>query len=235
MLVDNGLTGPGPIFGRMMADSLQAAGVTVVLNATATPNVTDVSRLVGRMKAERVDTVTGAIAPDLLAVLMPAFRAADLPLKVVLPLAGYDPVLLARLGTVLAGVTVFVDFVPFELNTPAHRTFLAAMVQYSPQMQPPNQQTAISGWVAADMFIRGLREAGSCPTRAGFIRGLRGVHDYDGGGLLPRPVDFSTNLGRLNTCFEFARISDDGRRYIPLQPSLRCGNRLGSPGEGAAG
>ena len=101
------------------------------------------------------------------------------------------------------------------------------MTRYAPQIQPPNQQSAVDGWLTADTFIRGLQAAGPCPTRSAFISGLRAVHDYDAGGLLPKPVDFSTNLGRLSPCFEFVRISDDGHSFIPLRPSLRCGNQLG--------
>jgi branched-chain amino acid transport system substrate-binding protein len=76
------------------------------------------------------------------------------------------------------------------------------------------------------LFIRGLQEAGSCPTRADFIRALRNVHNYDGDGLLPAPVDLSTNLGKPSKCLEFVRISDDGRSFVPLRPSLRCGKLL---------
>ncbi|ADP80821.1 ABC transporter substrate-binding protein [Pseudofrankia inefficax] len=225
-LVDTAYSETAPIFSRQMSDSLQSAGVTVVLRAQVTPTITDFTRLVGQIKNAHVDTITGGVTPDILAKLLPALRAADVPLKVVLAPGSYDPILLARLGPLLAGMTTFVDFVPFELDTPAHRTFLAAMNRYSPQIQPPAQQSAVNGWLAADMFIRGLQLAGTCPTRAAFIQNLRAVHDYDGGGLLPGPVDFTTNLGQLNTCFDFVRTADDGRSFVPLKPSLVCGRRL---------
>ena len=217
---------PGQIYAQQETASLQAAGVTVALTAEITPDISDFNRLADQMKAAHIDTITGGVTPPILAKLIPAARAANLPLKVILAPTGYEPTLLTQLGQVLAGTTIYLNSVPFELNTPAQQRLLAAMAQYAPQIQPPNQQSAVDGWLTADLFIRGLQEAGSCPTRADFIRALRNVHNYDGDGLLPAPVDLSTNLGKPSKCLEFVRISDDGRSFVPLHPSLRCGKLL---------
>lgn len=214
-------------YRQQVTDSLQSAGVTIGLQVDVATEVTDPAAVVERMKAAHIDTIAGGVTPDILAKIIPAVRAAGIPMKVILAPTGYDPVLLQQIGPLLAGTTIYLSPVPYELNTPAHQTLLAAMSEYAPQIQPPRQQIALEGWIAADMFIRGLQAAGSCPTRESFIRGLRGVHSYDADGLLPRPVDFATNLGQLSACYEFVRISDDGRSFVPLQPPLRCGNRLG--------
>nr|WP_237702733.1 MULTISPECIES: ABC transporter substrate-binding protein [Protofrankia] len=136
---------------------------------------------------------------------------------------GYDPALLKQLGPTLAGTVIYITFVPFEVNSPAHQRIIDAMTRYAPQVQSPVQDSAVFGWLSADMFLRGLEAAGPCPTRPGFIQGLRGVRAYDGGGLLPAPIDLATNRGKAANCYDFVRVSDDGSRFLPLDPVVRCG------------
>jgi branched-chain amino acid transport system substrate-binding protein len=102
---------------------------------------------------------------------------------------------------------------------------LDAMTRYAPQIQPPTQSSVMVGWLAADMFIRGIQGAGDCLTRERFIHNLRAVSDYNGGGLLAQPVDFARTATELSTCYQFLQISADGRRFIP-ESGLRCGRLL---------
>ncbi|EFC83478.1 ABC-type branched-chain amino acid transport systems periplasmic component-like protein [Parafrankia sp. EUN1f] len=203
--------------------SMDSAGIPVVLNPDVTVGATSFNRLAQELKAANVDTITGAVSPEVLAQVMPAVRAAGLQLKLVLTPTGYDPALLQQLGPQLAGTTIYIDFAPFELNLPAHQRFISALARYTPETSPPQQQSAVWGWISADLYLRGLRDSGECPTRKGFVNALRAVHDYDAGGLLSSKVDFATNVGQLSTCYQFVQISQDGREFIPLNPSRRCG------------
>ncbi|WP_347176707.1 ABC transporter substrate-binding protein [Parafrankia sp. EAN1pec] len=216
---------PGTYEAQLQA-SMESAGIPVVLNPDVTVGATSFSRLAQELKAANVDTITGAVTPDVLAQLMPAVRNAGLQLKLVMTPTGYDPALLQRLGPQVAGTTIYVDFAPFELNLPAHQTFISAMARYAPETQPPQQQSAVWGWISADLYLRGLQDAGECPTREGFVNALRAVHDYEAGGLLSSKVDFATNIGQLSTCYQFVQISQDGKEFIPLNPSQRCGTIL---------
>ncbi|WP_238429306.1 ABC transporter substrate-binding protein [Frankia nepalensis] len=225
-LVDMAMSEAIQNFHRQLAESLEAAGVQVDQTFNVTAGTTNFESLVRQMKAAGIDTLTGSIFPDVLARILPAARAAGLDLKVVLSPLGYDQTLLGLIGPQLAGTVIYLDFVPFEANTPAHSRLLAAMQMYSPQIQPPAQQSAVFGWLSADIFLRGLEAAGPCPTRAAFIQGLRAVHDYHGDGLLPHPIDFATNRGHLSGCYDFVRVSEDGSRFVPLQPVSRCGEPL---------
>gem|GEM_PF-578875 len=213
-------------FHRQLAASLQSAGVQVVQNFEVTAGTANFNTLVQRMKAANIDTLTGSVFPDVLAAILPAARAAGVNLKVVLAPLGYDPKLLHLIGPALAGTVIYLDFAPFELNSPEHARLLTAMATYAPQIQNPAQESAAFGWLSADMFLRGLQAAGACPTRAAFVTGLRAVHDYDGGGLLPSPIDFATNRGQLSACYDFVQVSDDGSHFVPLQPVSHCGRRL---------
>ncbi|MBL7487638.1 ABC transporter substrate-binding protein [Frankia sp. AgB1.9] len=213
-------------FHRQLSESLESAGVHIDQTFDVTAGMTNFDSLAQRMKAAHIDTLTGSVFPDALARILPAARAAGVNLKVVLAPLGYDPTLLTLIGPALAHTVMYLDFVPFELNTAAHSQLVSAMETYAPQVQPPAQESAAFGWLSADMFLRGLQAAGPCPTRESFIRGLRAVRDYDGGGLLPHSVDFAVNRGQLSSCWDFVRVSDDGSRFIPLQPVARCGNPL---------
>jgi branched-chain amino acid transport system substrate-binding protein len=214
---------------QKISESLTAAGVTtaVSLDVDADPSSAQLTRLAETMRQQGIDTIVGSIPSNLLASLLPAVRQAQVDLKVALTPFGYDPLLLQELGPRLAGTTIFMDTVPFELSPPGAQRFLEAMTKYAPYVQPATQATAVIGWLAADMFVRGLAAAGPCPSRQGFIDNLRQVDNYDGSGLLPRPVDFEDTFDNISPCYEFIRVADDGRSFVPYEPSLRCGVRIG--------
>jgi hypothetical protein len=155
-----------------------------------------------------------------------AAQLARANLRVILSPTGYDQTLLRLFGPILANIYLFVDFLPFEMNTPAHRKFLQAMPRYAPQLQPPTQQAALAGWISADIFLRGLQAAGGCPTRARLISALRAVRGYDAGGLLPGPIDFSAGFGQLNLCYTFLQVSSDAKRFVVIPPAPKCGSRI---------
>jgi branched-chain amino acid transport system substrate-binding protein len=213
-------------FNEQLTESLRAAGVQVDQVVNVTAQTTNFDDLVRRMKADGADTLMGSIFPDMLARLLPAARAAGVNLKVATSPLGYDRQLLSAIGPALAGTVVYLDFVPYEVNDAAHARLLGAMAKYAPEIQPAAQESAGQGWLSADIFLRGLAAAGPCPTRASFIEGLQAVHNYDGGGLLPGPVDFATNRSRLSSCYDFVRVSADGKGFVPLQPITQCGNPL---------
>ena len=81
---------------------------------------------------------------------------------------------------------------------------------------PTRGQVPFIGWLSAEMFIQGLKEAGlNCPTREAFIANLRLVDDYDGGGAFD-PVDLSEGFGD-----EFrVRLLREGRERR-VRPAVR--------------
>nr|MDT0666183.1 ABC transporter substrate-binding protein [Micromonospora sp. DSM 115978] len=153
------------MFSEKMTASLEAAGVEVAMYEEVVPGVTNIGTLVERMRTENIDTIAGALTPEILGTVVPAVHGAGLPLEVVLAPSGYDPILLQLLGPQLAGTSFFLHVMPFELNLPAHRALIDAMIEYAPQIQPPNRSSALVGWLSADMLIRGIQEAGDCLSR----------------------------------------------------------------------
>ncbi|WP_322780925.1 ABC transporter substrate-binding protein, partial [Frankia sp. Cas4] len=203
-------------------ESLAASGINVVYAHDVSgpnDNFAAIGREIKRLKA---DTLIISSAPEVYASVLDAAGQAGVPLKVRIGTRGYDPNQLNRWGSKLAGGIIAVNSAPFELNLPAHRAFLQGMIEYAPQIQPPNQQMALDGWIAADMFIQGVQAAGSCPTRHGFITGLNKVNQYTAGGLLA-PVDL-TSAVRQNPCNYFVQVSPDGAHFNVLSTAPLCGN-----------
>jgi ABC-type branched-subunit amino acid transport system substrate-binding protein len=225
VIADSTLSATARTVGDKLALSLQAAGVQVVGRVDATTPVDPVS--VGKkVRASGADVLVGAVNPTTFAQVVVGARAAGADLRVILSPDGYDQRLLRLFGSALAGVYVFVDYQPFEVDTPMHRQFFAAMRRYSPQVSTPAQQVALIGWISADMFLRGLAAAGPCPSREAFIRGLRATKGYDADGLLPAPVDFSSDFGRAHRCYTFLQVSTDGTRFDQIPPAPRCGTEI---------
>jgi len=212
-------------FADELRVSLESAGVTVVGTVDATGPI-DLKDMGERIRASGADTLVGTVTGAAFGQVVLAARAADVPLKVILSPTGYDQGLLDLFRTILADVYVFVDYQPFEMDTPAHRTFLAAMTEYAPYLQPPSKQAALAGWISTDMFLRGLEQAGPCPSRERFIAGLRAVRDYAADGLLPEPLDLTESFGHVGRCYTFLQVSPDGTRFQVVDPAPRCGRRL---------
>lgn len=188
------------------------------------PGVTSAARLAERIVSERIDTlVTGGAAADL-ADIVRAARAAGARLEVILSATAVDSQLIQRYGQAVAGLTFFEPFTPFEFVSPAMDAYRDAIARYAPELPDPNQTTALAAYINADMLIRGLREAGPCPTRQKFMDGLRGVHDYTADGLVPT-TDFEADFGQLRECYAFVRVSASGQSLEVVDPNY-CGSRL---------
>ncbi len=206
------------------ARSLAAAGVQVLGAVTFTTGVDDPVAVARRIVAARADTIVGIIEPkDLVAVLTVLRNAGHNP-KVVLSANGYDHALLRAVGPQAAGISVPVFYKPFEIGGPGINAYLAAMRQFAPQVAQPEQDIAVISYISADIFLRGLQLAGSCPTRQGFIDGLRAVNSYDADGLIST-ISFRAGAARPTTCYSFVQANPAGNGYVVVEPNL-CGHEL---------
>ena len=99
-----------------------------------------------------------------------------------------DPAVLKTSGGALEGAlgTTY-GTLPVGVNVRSVKTFANAMKAAGLN---PDAPAAPLGYVGADLFIKGLKVAGKCPTRQSFIDNLRKVTSYDGAGMLPAKVSF---------------------------------------------
>lgn len=215
-----------PQIAQQLATSLAAAGVTSSsIGGDNDPAPDQIEALEQRMRAEGADTIVGAIGAEGLAEIVTALRRNGLPVKVVLS-GSQAPSreLLAQYGSSIAGLTTFTSYRPLELNSPAIDAYRTNMARFAPELQDANQTLALVGYIVADIFVRGLQEAGACPTRQSFIDGLRAVKSYDAGGLL-NAIDFDADFGKLEECYSFTQVNAAGDRIEVVNPSF-CGRRL---------
>ncbi|MCM3923880.1 ABC transporter substrate-binding protein [Frankia sp. AiPs1] len=213
--------------GARLSASLRAVGIGVVDQIGYTANADSPAAIARRLAATGADTLLTVVGtPDLPAVLRELPAAGWKP-KVILSVSGYDSQLLAEAGGAMTGVVVPVFYRPFEAGGPPIAGYLDAMSRYAPQIANPRQDLAMIAYIDTDLFLRGLTEAGACPTRKGFVDALRAVRSYDAGGLIS-PIDLSTSLGRPTTCLAFVQANATGS-FDVLDERL-CGRELPASG-----
>ncbi|ADP83376.1 ABC transporter substrate-binding protein [Pseudofrankia inefficax] len=215
-------------FSRQYEASLLESGVKIVREFQIAEAVTNYQAVAKQLKQDDIDALVGVLLPSTAAKLIPAARSLGVNLKITMMPLGYDPAVLASSGKAIAGTIIFTEVQPW-LDTPRQQTFEAAMAKYAPEIQSVRSDSAVDGFVAADIFIRGLQAAGKCPTRESFISGLRAVTNYDGFGLVPAPVNFATNLKAPQSCYNFIQVRADGSAFDPMfGGQARCGRPISS-------
>jgi branched-chain amino acid transport system substrate-binding protein len=231
VLVQDPLT---PSSGRIAAkigESLASQGIPVVRTIDYTDGTTSPAQVAAAVRDSKADTLIGGMAGEAFVRVFEATKAARLRLNVALNPSGYNPGLVAQHGAAIAGLSVLINYLPFDQRTAALDTYRSAMKRFAPELDDTDQQVAVASYITTDEFIRGLELAGPCPTRQGFINGLRGLKHYDAGGLIP-DTDLSL-VGQLNLCYAFVRVNDAGTRFDVVQnqgapnPKQWCGQRLG--------
>jgi branched-chain amino acid transport system substrate-binding protein len=211
------------LFREKFITSLRAAGVQVADVIDIEPTSYDANAIARRLAAEHVDAIVGATDPTSFVTIAAVAKASGVGLKTVLTPTGYAPQVVTQAGSILKGVfSVFLDSAPFEENLPVDQTFLRAMATYAPQIQPSDDSVALEGWMNTDLLLTGLRAAGKCPTRAGFITGLRKVTGYTADGLVPEPMDMAADFGKPNRCYTFVEINGAGTGWAITSKIPSC-------------
>ena len=108
----------------------------------------------------------------------------------------------SALGVVVSQVMPY----PFSLTTPISREYLAA-VQKAGSDHKPNY-SAMEGYIAAKLFVEGLRRAGKAPNRESLIAGLEAVQGLDLGGFV---AGYSARSHITSRFVDLSMLTDDGR------------------------
>jgi ABC-type branched-subunit amino acid transport system substrate-binding protein len=106
------------------------------------------------------------------------------------------------MGVVVSQVMPF----PFSLTTPISREYLAA-VQRAGGDNKPNY-SSMEGYVAAKVFVEGLRRAGKAPSRDALINALETVQSLDLGGFV---VGYNGRGHVASRFVDLSMLTDDGR------------------------
>ena len=141
---------------------------------------------------------------------------------------GYDPTVVGSPAWPdLQGDYFLSIYRPFSLPNAGTRQMATALQKY--QHFSANQFPTLfqyESWAGADLMIKGLEMAGRNPTRAGVITALRGLKSYDAGGLLPKPIDYSTIFGHdpPQQCVWVLQAQTHG--FVPASSQPVCGTDL---------
>ena len=166
--------------------------------------------------------------------LATALKQAGVHLKAVVFPTGYEPSAInSPAWADLQGDYFDSEFRPFSVPNAGTKQMQAALEKFdhfSTSQFPTFDQ--YEGWLGADLMLDGIQKAGKNPTSAGVIKALRSVKSYNGGGLLPESINYSTIFGHdlPKACGWFVQAKKSG--FVPTSSSPFCGTDI--PGTSTA-
>jgi ABC-type branched-subunit amino acid transport system substrate-binding protein len=173
--------------------AVPAAGLDpAYTNTTVEFGTTDVGPLVLGMKNAGVDaTYLPLVLSSNLAMIQNAAQN-NLKFKLAVLATGYGQSLLDEPASKTIGPEVLFAQVwaPVELQNAATKQFQANLKKYAGYSGVPDFGV-YTGYLTADLLIKGLQAAGKNLTRDGFITATKGLNTWDAAGLGCQPVDVS--------------------------------------------
>jgi branched-chain amino acid transport system substrate-binding protein len=160
--------------------------------------------------------------------LATALRQAGVKPKVLVFPTGYEPsVIGSPAWTSVQGGYFETEFRPFQLPDAGTRQMQSALEKYAhfTASQFPSF-SQYESWLGADLMIRGLELAGPDPTHANVITALRNLKSYNGNGLLPETINYSTIFGHdpAKSCGWYMIAEKHG--FVPSSSQPWCGTDL---------
>lgn len=135
---------------------------------------------------------------------------------------GYTPTQIATAGQSAAqGLIVSIPFIALNENQPMDVMYQQQLQQYVPGSSPSG--FGFLSWLAAQMMIYTLLQAGRNPTKASFLAALDGLKNFDAGGAVGpyTPSSHSVSLCGMDTAVK-------GNDFVRKAPSsgLFCGGTV---------
>jgi branched-chain amino acid transport system substrate-binding protein len=211
------------------ADSMQRAGGQVgQLDTSIAFGSVDMTTPALVAKQKGCDTFYAGLDDNSNFALAEALKQAGVKPKVMIFPTGFESQLVHSPSWAAVQGGYFVsEFRPFQLPDAGTRQMQSALEKYAHfnSSQFPNF-SQYESWMGADLMIKGLQLAGKNPTQAGVIHALRGLKSYNGNGLLPQTIDYSTVFGHdlPQTCEWYMIAKPNG--FVPASSSTFCGKDI---------
>jgi branched-chain amino acid transport system substrate-binding protein len=207
---------------------IHAGGKKGILDTSVPFGSVDYTNEALAAKAAGVNAIYAGMDDNSNFALATALKQAGVKLKAVAFPTGYEPSAIhSSAWTYLQGDYFDTEFRPFSLPNAGTREMQAALEKYDhfTKSQFPTIEQ-YEAWVGTDLMIKGLQLAGKNPTSAGVIKALRNLKSYNGAGLLPSSINFSTIFGHdlPKSCGWFLQAKANG--FVPVSSQPFCGTDI---------
>ncbi|HEY1652606.1 MAG TPA: ABC transporter substrate-binding protein [Acidimicrobiales bacterium] len=160
--------------------------------------------------------------------LAEALKQAGVKPKALVFPTGFEPSLVKSTAwSSVQGGYFDTTFRPFQLPNAGTRQMQSALEKYEhfTSSEFPNF-SQYESWLGADLMIKGLELAGKNPTQAGVIHALRNLKSYNGNGLLPETINYSTIFGHdLPQLCGWYMIAEKNA-FVPASSTPSCGKDI---------
>jgi ABC-type branched-subunit amino acid transport system substrate-binding protein len=214
--------------GQEVKSFEQAGGKLGVLDTSVAFGSMDFTSAALLAKQHHVDALFPTMIDASDFALATALEQTGVKLKAAVFATGYAPgIVKSPSWRYLQGDEFLSIYRPFSIPDAGTEQMAAALQKYqhfSKSQFPTLFQ--YESWAGADLMIKGLQMAGPNPTRAGVIKELRSIKNYTANGLLPKPIDYSTNFGHdpAQQCVWVLRARKTGFVGASTQPV--CGTDI---------
>ena len=207
------------------AESFQRAGGKIGVEDTSVPfGGVDFTAEALIAKEKGVNAILPTMDGASNFAFMTALEQAGVKLKAVLLSVGYEPdVINSPVWRSLQGAYFLSLARPFSLPNAGTEQMAAALTKYEhfTKSEFPNYGQYLS-WLGCDLMIEGLQRAGQNPSRTSVVKALRGIKSYNGNGLLPITINYSSVFGHdLPQCAWVLRAAKSG--FVPISSKPFCG------------
>ncbi len=190
------------------------------VNTSVPVGSTDVGTIVLGIQESGADVLFLPVNPDTAFAIVAGLRQLGVEMKSIVLVAGYGADLLASGPAVQAaqGVSFANVWAPTELDTEATRFQSEALREFAGSESGIPSFSQGMAWLATDLFLHGLEQAGCDASQQEFIDTLREDDTFDGGGLLGAEIDFA-QVGDLasgngpGNCFYVVTL--EGESFVP--------------------
>ena len=205
-----------------------AGGKVGVLDTSVPYGSVDFTAAALTARSKNVNAVFAGMGNNQNFALATAFKQAGVKLKAVVFPTGYEAdVIHTPAWQELQGMYFSAEFRPTVLPDAGTRQLVSALQKYQ-HRSPANFPTyvVVEAWVGADLMIKGLQLAGRNPSRSAVIKAIRGIKTYNGNGLLPESINFSTIFGHNlpKQCAWYLQARKNG--FVPLSTQPECGTYI---------
>jgi branched-chain amino acid transport system substrate-binding protein len=187
--------------------ALKAQQLEPVATATVERNSTDVAAALGRLLPSRAEAIVQISAYKSCAAFIRAARKGGYKGQFYNVSFVGTQALASELGADARGVVVSqVMPYPFAPLTALTSEFLSAAKLTRPEVEP--NYSSIEGYIAARVFLEGLRRSGAAPSRESLVAGLESMQNVDLGGFY---VDLGPQKHVASSFVDLTILDADGR------------------------